>query len=448
MNKLQLLLPILAFIFIIGPAAHADITDCKNGYKFNPRSGVGCQQINCNDIEHAHYSYTGACICGSSGSIHEKPTDPNKECSYPLDHGSCPGCIYACVGFDDPCPGEISDTDIPELNNPPPTQIETLPADQSNQPTQNANTAPPPIGSPMPPTQNPPATQPTSTNLSTAGIIPNPSQATANTGMTCQKFCARLTRGNQYDEILKAEGEYPNCNCIIDNKDDHNRLTETITINGDSRTTYTYDPETGSLLTKNTISMLAERERIRQSLGYKYSEEQIDAMLDDAVIEKWFQARMQNIVTKTGITHPQFWWQHMVALWDHGYGNSADFVDTYNFGRCGDSMLWLERNLSADLKLTGKKDKTSEAMLSITGEKYGNMVNHTALFIRPPGYSNITWADTVQELLAKTQQGGLTKTDINGIDPKLLDAKVLDPYFKKTMTVREFIKGWSVIKIS
>ena len=98
--------------------------------------------------------------------------------------------------------------------------------------------------------------------------------------------------------------------------------------------------------------MAAERERIRQSLGYKYDEEQIDAMLDDAVIEKWFQTRTQNIITKTSITHAQFWWQHIVALWDHGYDNSADFVDTYNFGRCGDSMLWLKRNLTADLKLT------------------------------------------------------------------------------------------------
>ncbi len=443
MNKLCLTLPILAFIFIISPTAHADITDCKNGYKFNPRSGVGCQQINCNDIPDAHYSYTGACICGSSGSINEKPTDPNKECAYPLDHQSCPGCVYACVGLNDPCPD-----DIPELNNPPPTEIEVLPASQGNQPNSNANTTPTAVGTPPSPTQNTPNSQTTSTNIATAGIIPSPAQASANTGMTCQKFCARLTRGNQYDEVLKAEGRYPACNCIIDNKDKHNRLTETITINGDKRTTYIYDPETGALIKKDTISIAAEKERIRLSLGYKYDEEQIDAMLDDAVIEKWFQARMQNIVTKTSITHAQFWWQHIVALWDHGYGNSADFVDTYNFGRCGDSMLWLERNLTADLKLTGKKDKTSEAMLSITGEKYGNMLNHTALIIRPQGYSNIAWADTVQELLSKTQQGGLTKADLNGIDPKLLDAKVLDPYFKKTMTVREFIKGWSVIKIS
>ncbi|MDF1496435.1 MAG: hypothetical protein P1P90_00055 [Patescibacteria group bacterium] len=448
MKKILFTPLLISMMLIFVSIADAGITDCKPGYKFNRNSGVGCQQINCNDIPDAHYSYTGQCICGSSGSINEKTTDPNKKCSYPLDHSSCPGCVYACVGLQETCPGESNDTDIPELNNPPPTQIESLSSGQANQPTQNTNIPPPPIGSPQPPTQNTLNAQPTSTNLSTAGIIPDPAQASANAGMTCQKFCARLTRGNQYDDVLKAEGTYPLCNCVIDNKDDSNRLAETITINGDKRTTYIYDPTTGALIKKNIISISAERERIRQSLGYKYDEEQINAMLDDAIIEKWFQMSMQNIETKANITHAQFWWQHIVALWDHGYGNSADFVDTYNFGRCGDSMMWLERNLSKDLKLTGKKDKTSEAMLSITGEKYGNLLNHTALIIRPTGYSNTEWSDAVQELMDKTREGGLSKSDINNIDPRLLDAKVLDPYFKKSMTVRDFIKGWSVIKIS
>ena len=31
---------------------------------------------------------------------------------------------------------------------------------------------------------------------------------------------------------------------------------------------------------------------------------------------------------------------------------------------------------------------------------------------------------------------------------KLLDAKVLDPYKKEVTTVRQFIKGWSYIRIS
>jgi len=86
--------------------------------------------------------------------------------------------------LNDPCPDEISDNDTLDLNNPPPTQIETLPSNQTNQPTQNANTASPPVSSPQSPTQNTQNTQPTITNLSTTGIIPNPAQATANTGMT------------------------------------------------------------------------------------------------------------------------------------------------------------------------------------------------------------------------------------------------------------------------
>jgi hypothetical protein len=426
----------LLSMFIFTSIAHADITDCKNGYKFSPRSGVGCQQINCNEIPDAHYSYTGYCICGTSGSINEKATDPNKECSYPSDYESCPSCLYACVHLDEECPNEITDSNsVPELNNPPPTQIEI--------PTASAN-PPQPVGAP--PTTNP-TPQPATTNLSAGGIIPTPT-ATANTGMTCQKFCGRLTRGGTFDDVLIAEGTYPVCKCTIDNKDDSNRLTETITINGDTRTTYTYDPTTGELIKKNTISMMAEKERIREMLGFKYDEDQIDQMLSDEVINDWFANKMSNIETQANMFHAQFWWQHMVALWDHGYGNSTEFVDTYNFGRCGDSMMWLEQNLADDLKLNGKHDKRSEAMLSITGEKYGNLINHTALIIRPTGYSNIAWGDMVQELMDKTRKGGLSKLDIQGIDPKLLDAKVLDPYFKKTMTVREFIKGWSVIKIS
>ena len=423
----------LAIILIFSSVsiASAAINDCKNGYKFNPRSGVGCQQINCNDIPDAHYSYTGNCICGSSGSINEKKTDPNKECYHPSDYESCPSCLYSCVHLDEQCPDEITNSNtVPQPNNPPPI---TQPTTQPTTPAQPATV--------------PPSSQTTPTNLSSGGIIPTPS-ATANSGMTCKKFCGRLTRGNQYDEVLKAEGTYPQCNCVIDNKDNSNRLNETITINGDKRTTYIYDPTTGELIKKNTISISAEKERIRQSLGYKYDEDQIDQMLDSDVMEKWFSYQMRDIKTQTKITHAQFWWQHIVALWDHGYENSTDFVDTYNFGRCGDSMMWLEQNLAKDLKLNGKRDKRSEAMLSITGEKYGNILNHTALIIRPTGYSNIEWGDAVQELMDKTRKGGLSKSDINNIDPRLLDAKVLDPYFKKSMTVREFIKGWSVIKIS
>ena len=43
---------------------------------------------------------------------------------------------------------------------------------------------------------------------------------------------------------------------------------------------------------------------------------------------------------------------------------------------------------------------------------------------------------------------GLTESALKGIDPRLLDAKVLDPYYRSVRTVKDFIKGWSVIRIS
>ncbi len=423
MKKILLTPILLAMMFIVANDINAGITDCKPGYNFNRNSGVGCQQINCSDIQNAHYSYTGDCICGTAGSINEKPTNPNKSCRYDNSNTSCSGCVYACVHTNEACPNQKTNT-ASATEPPTPTSViepvspdpELLDENIYNPPqnTANVNTIPEPT-----------------TNLSS--------------GPTCEKFCAKLTRGGIFDEVLVATGIYPNCNCTVDNKDENNHLTETLTQNGDTRTTYTYDPLTGALIKKNTISMIAERERIREALGFKYDEEQIDALLNDEVINEWFAGRMSDIETNASFFTPAFWWQHMVALWDHGYGNSADFVDTYNFGRCGDSMEWLERNLAGELKLT---ENNSEAMLSITGEKYGNLINHTALIIRPNGYSNIEWGDAVQELMEKTRSGGLTKNDILNLDPKLLDAKVLDPYFKKTTTVREFIKGWSVIKIS
>lgn len=79
---------------------------CPSGYAYKPRYGVDCVQINCEEgkIPNAHLSYTGDCVCGSSGSINENPEDPNKECSYGSDNKSCPGCVYACVGLKDECP--------------------------------------------------------------------------------------------------------------------------------------------------------------------------------------------------------------------------------------------------------------------------------------------------------------------------------------------------------
>lgn len=428
----------ISIIALSSTAAQASITDCKPGYKFNRNSGVGCQQINCADVQHAHYSYTGDCICGTAGSINEKPTDPNKSCRYPNSHNSCPGCVYACVHVNDACPDQVparAPQIEPEVANPPPV-VNQVPegglfdssmAEVVGFDDFQAQTSIPVEDS----ADNEAAAVP--------HLLPD---------NDCIRFCAKLTRGGIYDEVLRAEGVYPDCRCTVDNKDDSNRLTQTVSQNGDLRTTYTYDPNTGLLVTKNTISIMAEKERIRALLGFKYNEEQIDTLLSNENISRWFEDKMSNIKTNAGMLTPAFWWQHMVALWDHGYGNSADFVDTYNFGRCGDSMEWLERNLAGELKLNGKHDKKSEAMLSITGEKYGNILNHTALIVRPVGYSNLEWGEAVQELMDKTRGGGLTKNDLLNLDPRLLDAKVLDPYFKKTTTVREFIKGWSVIKIS
>lgn len=80
--------------------------NCPSGYKFSPQSGISCIQANCypDAIPNAHWSYEGYCVCGSSGSIAEKATDPNKECALPSDCGYCPGCVYACVGLNEECP--------------------------------------------------------------------------------------------------------------------------------------------------------------------------------------------------------------------------------------------------------------------------------------------------------------------------------------------------------
>lgn len=79
---------------------------CAPGYTFCPRCGITCIQKNCGEIENTHYSYESYCVCGSSGSIAENPKDPNKECNYTNAHKACPGCVYACVHFDEECPLE------------------------------------------------------------------------------------------------------------------------------------------------------------------------------------------------------------------------------------------------------------------------------------------------------------------------------------------------------
>lgn len=80
-----------------------DENGCKPGYHWDIKIGK-CIQTNCNDVPNAHYSYVLDCVCGSSGSINENPDDPNKECHYPLNYPSCPGCVHTCVGLKQDCP--------------------------------------------------------------------------------------------------------------------------------------------------------------------------------------------------------------------------------------------------------------------------------------------------------------------------------------------------------
>lgn len=442
-------LPVFLVLGIFLSANNSSAADCKKGYEWKPRTGIGCVQKNCNDIPNAHYGYVGDCVCGSSGSINENPKDPNKECRHSHEYAACPGCVYACVGIDEECP------DAPGEKKPDDETKNNTPTTSQNNPQDSSNSSPAANGSGN---KNPTVPQASSNNQQPSSLNNNiPLQSSANapalttkptTKRTCQQECEKFKEGGNFDQVLEVSGEYPDCKCVVDVKDELGRITKTINKNGDKITTYVFDPEKGTLKNKNTISLQEERERIRERLGYRYTEEEIDALLEEDKINKWFEYHMRNIDTRTNLTDPQFWWQHFVALLDHGHGNSADFVDVHNFGRCGDSMMWLEDKLKNDLKLTTKNDKPSEAMLSITGEKYGNFINHTALMIRPSGISNIEWADMVKTLTDKSGQKGMSKNDLKNVDPRLLKVKVLDPYFKKVTTVEKFIEGWSVIKIS
>jgi hypothetical protein len=429
-----------SFIFFSGNA-DAAFGDCPAGFVFDPRSGVGCKQADCASIPSAHYSYEGYCVCGSSGSINENPKDPNKECGYPSEHSACPGCLYACVHLDEECPASGADKNNGEgaretggNSELPPTapekKIDSVPPGASS------------AGETVQPVE-PDEIASASTSLSAladASIFAQP---------TCAEYCERLFGGKQEVELLEKSGAYPACRCVADYKDNLNRITKNVVLDGDMRTTITFDPATGDLKSRDVQSLEAERAAIRERLGYKYSEEEIDRLLKPENVDTWFSSRMENIETSTRLYSPYFWWQHIVALLDHGFGNDADFVDTYHYGRCGDSMLWLERQLSGELGFSSEPEKKHEAMLSITGEKYWNLINHTSMIVRPQGISNDEWGGIVKQLMEKSgSEDGLSESAIKAIDPRLLDAKVLDPYFRKTTTVKDFIKGWSVIRIS
>jgi hypothetical protein len=410
-----------AFFFVSFPVRGA-IDDCPAGYRFDPRSGVGCVQTDCASVPFAHYSYEGYCVCGSSGSINENLNDPNKECGYPSDRAGCPHCLYACVHLNEDCPS-----------------LETVEAEAEPAVVVSNETA-----------EGVVATESVSgeavINLPTLASLAAEAEVVVP---TCTEYCTRLFGGKPGAKILETGGAIPACRCNVDYYDDLNRLVKNVVLAGDQRTTLTFDPTNGDLLSRENMSLEAERSAIRERLGYKYREEEIDRLLESGRVDTWFVARMENIETSTHLYSPAFWWQHAVALLDHGFGNDADFVDTYHYGRCGDSMLWLERELSGELGFSDDPEKKHEAMVSITGEKYWNTINHTSLIIRPQGLENSEWDEMVKKLQEQSgTEAGLSETSLRAIDSRLLDAKVLDPYFRKTTTVKDFIRGWSVIRIS
>lgn len=443
MPKKYIFLGIAAGILLFIPAVTVSAlteADCGPGYTWDRMSGVGCKQTNCNSIGDAHYSYTGHCICGSSGSVNEDPTDPNKECYKGSDNAGCKGCLYACVGLDEDCPGETGTTTNTNTSTNTNSSVNT---NQTTNANANAN-------------QNSNASSNQNVNISQSGINISLSTSGTTTGPTCTDKCNKYLRGHKNAVVLEATGTYPKCQCVIDVKDDLNRLTQTIRINGDDQTTYHFDPESGQMTRRTMFNRREEIERIRVRLGYRYTQEEIDKLLAPDKVDAWFNNQIKNIDTRTGLLDPQFWWQHFVAILDHGFdGSDANFVDVNNYGRCGDSMQWLERNVLSHLGIGSDPDKPGqkhEGILSITGEKYSNLLNHTAIMIRPQGIPNQEWNDMVKEL--KKQSGGqksnpgIEPDKLKNIDPRLLDAKVIDPYKKEITTVREFIKGWSYIRIS
>ncbi len=408
--------------------------ECGQGYEWQPLSGVGCVQSDCNDIPDAHWSYTSQCVCGSSGSDYENLSDPNKECSRPADYKACPSCVYACVHLDEPCPDEKPqvNSNVNTSKNKNVNKNTNSNSNLNQNKNTNANTNTDEGG--------------TNTSLSTSGTLEP----------TCQDQCNKFLRGHKNATVVEAKGNYPDCQCQIDINNDQGYLTQTISVDGDIETTFTFDPSSGRLISKEKFNRKEELEKIRARLGYRYTEKEIDKLLNSEKMIEWFNNQIKNIKTETSMWRPQFWWQHVVAILDHGFnGNSAEFVDINEYGRCGDSMQWLERNLTEHLNLGDNPDlpgQKHEAMLSITGEKYGNFLNHTSLMIRPSGISNLEWEEIVKEL-KKLSGGtednpGITPGNLQNIDPRLLDAKVLDPYKKELTTVREFIKGWSYIRIS
>ncbi|MCB9636886.1 MAG: hypothetical protein H6721_32665 [Sandaracinus sp.] len=99
------------------PIHDADAQGCRAGFQWNRRFG-GCVQVDCSSVTHAHYAHGGECVCGSSGSVNERATDPNQECSTPRDDTTCSGCVYACVRNGQSCPAPPRQTPSTRATTP------------------------------------------------------------------------------------------------------------------------------------------------------------------------------------------------------------------------------------------------------------------------------------------------------------------------------------------
>lgn len=482
--------------------------ECKNGYSYSEYFHR-CVQTSCEDgVRYSHYSSTGGCVCGSSGSMFEDENDPNKECYYPSDYESCPGCIYACLHKDEECPekfakkepepldidgvltgdikilsekeieekkkkeeeqewedkttnwlGELMDKLFPtkeeDKDNKDKELLEQLNAAWTKTATEEERNPYEITGQGIEGGKN-------ISDEELKDIFRWPSLKDDNKqeedeekkdiqenneDAKCKASCTKFYGHLEGAEILSSGMQNGKCECIVDIKDEKDRVMQSIKAVDEVVTTYTFDKR-GKLLDKKVVDKVAEKEAVRKAQQNKYSEQEIDKLLKDEEIVDWFEEKMKGISTETKVWHPKFWWQHAKSLKDLGMEDNASFVYENGHGRCGESMNWLEQELQKKINLEdGKKE---EAMISITGEKYGGMLNHVGLIIRPEGLSNEEWNDFVLELRAgatgdKKKTKGISVRDMKTMDERILKARVLDPYFKKTSTVEEFMEGWSYV---
>ncbi|MBD3261497.1 MAG: hypothetical protein GF334_07415 [Candidatus Altiarchaeales archaeon] len=117
--------------------------ECPPGFSWRRMSGVGCVQSDCNDIPHAHWSYTSACICASMDNIDDPDEDMySKMCTEPVDYEGfdrekcsrfCPGSkVISCILPTEKCPDEVkeefneavSEAGAPQLQVEVPSQQE------------------------------------------------------------------------------------------------------------------------------------------------------------------------------------------------------------------------------------------------------------------------------------------------------------------------------------